>query len=104
MHLRTGLWVKAYLRILDRFNIPAFVIARGDPDLGSVMVKVTDRDGNARIMQRGYDMSADRDRWMVVNEGEDSEVDVILGRHRQRDADMWILEIESPDGEHHLAD
>ena len=40
MGLNTGLWVSAQVRICDRAFIPATVVRRGDPDAGTVLLKL----------------------------------------------------------------
>src|SRR5258707_8828351 len=40
MGLNTGLWVSAQVRICDRAFIPATVVRRGDPDAGTVLLKI----------------------------------------------------------------
>src|SRR5262249_57314888 len=40
MGLNTGLWVMAQVRLCDRAFIPATVVRRGDPDAGTVLLKL----------------------------------------------------------------
>ena len=40
MGITTGIWVMAQVRICDRAFIPATVVRRGDPDVGTVLVPV----------------------------------------------------------------
>jgi len=40
MGLNTGLWVSAQVRICDRAFIPATVVRHGDPDAGTVLLKL----------------------------------------------------------------
>ena len=40
MGLNTGLWVSAQVRICDRAFIPATIVRRGDPDAGTVLLKL----------------------------------------------------------------
>ena len=40
MGLTTGLWVSAQVRLCDRAFIPATVVRRGDPDAGTVLLKL----------------------------------------------------------------
>ncbi len=103
-HLRTELWVAAYLRVLDRNCRSAYITARGDPDHGTVLVKITDRNGQARLMQRGFDLARDQSRWLCVAEGKETDLGPSLARQKSRDADLWILEVDSPDGAHFLTD
>ncbi|MCY4260592.1 MAG: DUF1491 family protein [Rhodobacteraceae bacterium] len=103
-HLRTAIWVRAYLSILDQKCLSAYVLSRGDPDYGTVLVKVTDRNRQARLMQRGFDLARDQSRWLCVAEGTDIEIDPVVEQQRRCDEDLWVLEVDSPDGEHFLLD
>ena len=38
--LRTGLWVKAQIRLCDIESIPAVVVHRGDVDASAVLLKI----------------------------------------------------------------
>ncbi len=40
MGLTTGIWVSAQVRICDRAFIPATIVRRGDPDAGTVLLKL----------------------------------------------------------------
>lgn len=96
--LATSLWVSAYLARLRLADIPAYVTARGDATAGAVVVKIATLDGQARAFQRGYDLMADRRTWMVLAEGDEAEVDQALKRQRQRDHDLWVIELEDRRG------
>lgn len=98
MRLTSDIWVSAYLTRLRLADIPAYVVAKGDPTAGAVVVKVATLDGKARAFQRGYDLTADRRIWLVLAEGEEDEVDQVLKRQRMRDHDLWLIEIEDRQG------
>ena len=40
MGLTTGLWVSAQVRLCDIAFIPATIVRRGDPDAGTVLLKL----------------------------------------------------------------
>ena len=40
MGITTGIWVSAQIRICDRAFIPAAVVRHGDPDAGTVLLKL----------------------------------------------------------------
>ncbi|MBE2275270.1 MAG: DUF1491 family protein [Rhodobacteraceae bacterium] len=96
--LTAGFWVAAYLRRLDLAGIPAFVTARGDETAGAVAVKVATLDGHARAYSRRWDLASDARRWEVLADGPEREVDALLSRERQRDPDLWLIEIEDRAG------
>jgi hypothetical protein len=96
--LATGLWVSAYLQRLGLENIPAYVLRRGDPTAGAVLVKLSLLDGTARAYQRSLDPMTGARHWMLLAEGPEAEVDATLERQRGFDPDLWIVEVESRDG------
>lgn len=96
-------WVGAYLRRLSMYNIPAFVVSKGDLSAGAVFVKLNTLDGKAVVYQRTYDTDGRRP-WMVLTEGAEPEVDAVLDRQRGFDPDLWIIEVEDRDGRHLLDD
>ncbi|WP_394355442.1 DUF1491 family protein [Meridianimarinicoccus sp. MJW13] len=98
MRLAADLWVKAYLRRLQIEHIPAYIAAKGDPTSGAVIVKLATLDGKAVAKQRSYDLMTGERSWMVLAEGPEAEVDAVLARQKDRDRDLWIVEVESREG------
>ena len=40
--------------------------------------------------------------WMVLSEGDESEVDAAISRQRGYDPDLWVIEVEDKAGRHLL--
>jgi hypothetical protein len=99
--LTAEFWVMAYLARLRLADIPAFVVARGDPTAGAVAVKVNTLDGRARAFGRVNDATGAR-LWAVTAEGGEPEVDAALERARRFDPDLWVVEVEDRGGRHLL--
>ena len=102
--LAARVWIDAYLRRLELENIPAYVVHKGDPTAGVVMVKVATLDGKAVCYQRSYDLMTGERAWVVLAEGDEAEVDASIEKQRSFDRDLWVLEVESRDGRHLLDD
>jgi hypothetical protein len=100
--LTTDFWVAAYLNRLRLSDIPAFVVAKGDPTAGAVLVKQNTLDGRARVFQRSFDLMSGERRWITLTEGDEAEVDASIARQRGFDRDLWIIEVEDRDGRHLL--
>jgi hypothetical protein len=96
--LTADFWVRAYLIRLKLANIPVYVTAKGDASAGAVLVKVATLDGQARAMQRGFDLRSGTRRWVTLAEGPEAEVDAALARQRARDPDLWVIELEDRAG------
>lgn len=99
--LTSEFWVGAYLRRLDLYNIPAFVVARGDDTAGAVLVKLNKLDGRAAAYQRSFNIEGDR-IWVTLAEGPEPNVDAVLNRQRDFDPDLWVIEVEDRQGRHLL--
>ncbi|MEM6324558.1 MAG: DUF1491 family protein [Pseudomonadota bacterium] len=100
--LRTELWVQAYLTRLRLCDIPAFVVAKGDPHAGAVLVKQSTLDGQGTLFQRTLDPLTGARTWMLLREGSDQDVDAAITRQRGFDRDLWVIEVEDRDGRHLL--
>ena len=96
--LTSGFWVQAYRTRLDLHNIPVFLRKRGDETAGAVLIKLNTLDGQAQLFQRGFAMDGPRG-WEVLSQGDDSEVEAAIERQSGFDPDLWVLEVESADGQ-----
>ncbi|MDV4146230.1 MULTISPECIES: DUF1491 family protein [Shimia] len=100
--LAAKFWVQAYMARLEFAGIPAYVVAHGDDTAGAVLVKLATLDGQAVAYQRSFDlMSGDR-KWVVLADGDEASVDAALGRQREFDPDVWVVEVEDRQGRHML--
>jgi hypothetical protein len=100
--LVTHVWVAAYLTRLRLADIPAFILAKGDPTAGAVLVKLNTLDGCARLFQRSFDLMTGARAWVVLAEGEEAAVDASIGKQRSFDRDLWVIEVEDRAGRHLL--
>ena len=96
--LTADFWVRAYLARLQEAHIPAYVVARGDPTAGAVLVKLATLDGQGRLYQRSFDLMTGARTWVVLAEGPEADVDAAVLRQRRTDPDLWVIEIESRAG------
>lgn len=102
MRLTAEFWVHAYLARLRLADIPAFVVAHGDDTAGAVLVKLNTLDGQAVVYQRSFDLMTGARNWVVLAEGEETDVDAALNRQRSFDTDVWVIEVEDRQGRHLL--
>lgn len=111
--LKSKIWVQAQLRICDQSNMPAFVINRGDPDGGSILLKINRLGSGCEVLARRFDGEGNR-VWMVVAGGAadgpeqhremEQKADGYIARELDIDPDLWVLEIEDPDGRYELGE
>lgn len=100
--LTTEIWVAAYLTRCRLATIPVFIVQKGDPTAGAVMVKLNTLNGHAVCFQRSFDLMTGERKWVVLAEGDEAEVDASIDKQRGFDPDLWIIEIEDREGRHLL--
>lgn len=100
--LTSDMWVSAYLARLRLQAIPAFVVQKGDPTAGAVLVKQNPLDGRAAAYQRSFDLMSGERAWVLLAEGDERDVDAALARQRDFDPDLWVIEVEDRAGRHLL--
>jgi len=104
MGITTGIWVMAQVRICDRAFIPATVVRRGDPDAGTVLLKLNRFEQGVTVYAQ-TSSSGDEPAWSrgtgptPVSE---PEADAYIERQVKYDPDVWILEIEDRKGQYKL--
>lgn len=100
MGLTTGLWVSAQVRLCDRAFIPATVVRRGDPDAGTVLLKLNRFDAGVTVYTQtsSFDDEPAWSRGTGANPVPEAEADAYIARQVARDPDLWVLEIEDRKG------
>jgi hypothetical protein len=104
MGLSTGLWVSAQVRICDRNFIPATIVRRGDPDAGTVLLKLNRFEAGVTVYTQASTMS-DEPAWSRGTGPQpvtEPEADAYIARQVQYDPDVWVLEIEDRKGEYKM--
>ena len=102
MRLTAGIWVSAYLKRLSLLEIPAFVVKKGDPTAGAVLIKLNTLDGQASCYQRSFDLMTGARRWVVLVDGADADVEASVAKQCSFDTDLWVIEVEDRAGRHLL--
>jgi hypothetical protein len=99
--LKTALWASALLR---RWNhdpdVAATLVRRGDGDAGTVLLKIARLDGTATVLTQTMTAAGGR-AWMRGTGADpvaDGEAEAYIRRQRQRDPDLWVIEIEDRRG------
>ncbi|HTR88264.1 MAG TPA: DUF1491 family protein [Reyranella sp.] len=104
MGLTTGLWVSAQVRICDRAFIPATVVRRGDPDAGTVLLKLNRFEQGVTVYVQASSTN-DEPTWSRGTGPApvaEAEADAYIARQVQYDPDVWVLEIEDRRGQYKL--
>lgn len=97
--LTAGLRVAALLRRADIAGRAAYVIHRGDDTAGAICLTVVRPGGRAELWGQEYDPLSDSRPWVMQAEGAPREIDAAAARRRRADPDLWVIEMELPEGE-----
>lgn len=110
MRLKSGIWVRAYLRRCQAENVPAVVVRRGDESAGAIFICVDRLDGTVGLYgpaPAGLSGSETERRWVscfgarIASSGEAA---TYLSRQSEFDSDLWVIEIEDRAGRHFLGE
>jgi hypothetical protein len=111
MRVKSHIWVSAYLRRLNNAFIAAALVHRGDSDAGAIYIKVARLNGMAQVYAplSAYLAEAAPGGTLILDDGRawepvyapevsEAEADSYLARQAASDPDIWVLEIEIPEG------
>jgi hypothetical protein len=95
--LKSSIQVKALIRRCDLRAIGVAVTARGDPDAGAILVKLCPREPGVTVLAqaRRPDGTLGWLRATGVEPVAEADADAYIARQRQRDPDLWVVEIET---------
>lgn len=102
--LTSSFWVQAYIKKLNLLGVPALVVSHGDDTAGAIIVKVNKLNGDAVLFERSFSLDKNLNQWSKFESGDEKELDELLSRQLSRDRDLWIVEIESREGDPFLDD
>lgn len=103
--LVTDLWVDAEIRRAISLGLMAYRLHKGDKERGSVIVKVTNMQGGAYLLEQTMDSMGKR-VWArtptidTSDYGPEADIDQKISRKRSFDPDLWVIEIEDPSGQY----
>jgi hypothetical protein len=106
MRLSTDVWVAALIRRAELAGAFPAVIRKGDARGGAVLVKVLDRRaGRADLYAEAVRGEGERVWMRPVSAGQgEPELDAYAERALRFDPDLWIVEIDDPQGRHFLTE
>lgn len=94
--LPTHIWIEAEVRRLSAQGYGIYVLSRGDKAGGMVLQKINNLDGRCVLLSQQRDLFG-RLVWINALQDdvvEEKEADAYIARARDRDPDLWVVEIE----------
>ena len=98
--LPMGLWLSAHLRQLSAEGRAAYVVRKGPSEGGTLLVKISRMAEGARVLTQARDIDG-RLGWLPALGGRvvpEAEADAYIDRAVGRDPDLWVVEVEDPQG------
>ncbi len=104
--LKTEVLVQAGFRYCQQALLAAVLRRRGDEDAGALLVKVSRLDGTAAVFARMPTLEGGHAWRRTTGDGWIAEADAEerLAREIEFDPDVWIVEVEDPEGRNPFAD
>ena len=97
--LPTALMVDAVLRPLNGKGIFYYIAQKGNHDSGTILLKINGLGNGFKFVTQERDFLEDKLAWIDVmdkNDLAEDEIDASVDRAKQRDPDLWVIEIEDP--------
>ncbi|MGN6209512.1 DUF1491 family protein [Asticcacaulis sp.] len=104
MLLSSDLWVSALTRRVEQAGSFAFIARRGEKSFGAVLVKVLNlRTRDTYVLREAQ--KGEESVWMrPVETKDEADLDAWIARQARYDPDIWVVEIEDPEGRHFLTE
>ncbi len=103
--LKTEILVQAGFRYCEQSLLAAALRRRGDADAGALLVKVSRLDGTAAIFARSQSLDGGLEWRRATGEDwvSDEAAEERLTKEIGFDPDVWIVEVEDPEGRNPFA-
>lgn len=99
--LPAHLEISGLIRAVDAAGGFATVLAKGERDAGTILVICCEKGANMRLFERMPTSDGHRKWTLTRMQDIDNSMDFLeyLDRRRNQDRDLWIVEVDIPDGE-----
>ena len=105
MRLSSDIWVYALIRRVQLAGSFATIVRKGDARGGAVLVKTLDRrTGHARLWAEAVGGDGESVWMRPVDSALEADVDTYVARAARIDPDIWVVEVEDPDGRRFLTE
>ncbi|MGY8992797.1 MAG: DUF1491 family protein [Rhodospirillales bacterium] len=98
--LKAEVWISSQIRLCGRLLLPVYVVRKGDPDAGTILIKRVFGMSGCEVLAQAR--QADGSLSWVRATGPapvlESDAEVYIKRQAGFDPDIWVIEIEDPNG------
>ncbi len=103
--LKTEIWVKAYIRLVQIGGGFATIRCHGDDDAGIIFLCINGLTGKAGVLTTMTHMNNER-AWRVLAAPatQIDDIEAMLMREHKRDPDCWIIDVEDKQFRHFLSE
>lgn len=110
--LKSHIWVDALIRRASQAGAFVYVGQKGDPDAGTILIKVCPLDGTATLYtpEIRFDSSSSSPNirgervWRASCAQPEPEIQQRIMKRAQYDPDLWVIEIEDKEARHFLTE
>ncbi len=95
--LAAGMLVSALIRRAEQLGGNGAVLAKGDATAGALLIQLADRGVPGPLLERRLDPQGDY-RWSPAGPEDVEQRGDYIARRRRGDPDLWVLELDVPDG------
>ena len=98
--LKTRILVQAAVRLCTQQAIPIAIARRGDEEAGTILIKLNRRDGGFTVLAQTRTPAGELGWFRGTGNApvDEAAADTYIARQVARDPDLWVVEIEDPEG------
>lgn len=100
VRLKTRILVQAAVRVCTQQAIPIVIARRGDEEAGTVLIKLNQRERGFMVLAQTRTPMGELAWFKATGAApvDEPAADAYIARQVARDPDIWVVEIEDPEG------
>jgi hypothetical protein len=103
--IASSVFVTALLRLAEREGGFGAVVAKGDPNAGSILIVLAERGRRVQVLERLLQPDGNYAWGAPLKEGHnESDLDRFLEKRRRFDPDSWLIELDTASAERFAAE